>query len=72
MRRCRNTLGQCPAEGSGENGTPGRGEETMKDANKTYRCFCSNRFCRYYGQPIASTTCCNNMNVWMNHYPIKP
>ncbi len=54
-----------------DNETSGYGEETMREANKTYRCFCSNRLCRYYGKPIASINCCN-MNLWMHHYPIKP
>ena len=79
MRRCTDYCRTVPVEAMtndncGSTGKPNPGEGTMKDVNKTYRCFCSNRFCRYYGQPINSTTCRCNMRAWMDHYltGVKP
>jgi hypothetical protein len=40
----------------------------MAHTTKVYRCFCSNRFCRYYGQPLSIGNCCTAMKELMNYY----
>lgn len=51
-----------------DTGTQCYGEGSMKNANKTYSCFCSNRFCCYYGQPMNLNNSRCTINGWVSHY----